>query len=73
MRRTLGQEIADSVPVAGSLVLVRARLPRQTFTFGGQAYRYYDGIPGRVDIRVRSIRLAVMIFPPLRGLFDRGR
>lgn len=73
VRRTLGQEVADTVAVQGAQVLVRARLPRPTFSFGGQAYRYYYGIPGRVDIRVRSVRLAVLIFPPLRGLFDRGR
>jgi membrane fusion protein (multidrug efflux system) len=71
VRRYLGQELADTVPVNGSLVLVRARLPRATFGFDGRTYRYYDGIPGRVDIRVRSLPLLVMLFPPLRTLFGR--
>lgn len=68
-RRTLGQEVGDAVPAQGSLVLVRARLPRATFNHQGRTFPYYDGIPGRVDIRVRSLRLAAMIFPPIAGLF----
>jgi membrane fusion protein (multidrug efflux system) len=71
-RRYLGQEVGDTVAMQGSLVLVRARLPRTTFTADGRTYRYYDGIPGKVDIRVRSLRLLVMLFPPLRELFGRA-
>jgi multidrug efflux pump subunit AcrA (membrane-fusion protein) len=71
-RRYLGQELGDTVAVQGSLVLVRARLPRSTFSVEGRTYRYYDGVPGKVDIRVRSLRLLVMLFPPLRELFGRA-
>jgi multidrug efflux pump subunit AcrA (membrane-fusion protein) len=66
VRRTLGQEIGDAVPAQGPLVLVRASLPRPSFSFEDQRYRYYDGIPGRVEVRVRERRLLAMLFPLLR-------
>jgi multidrug efflux pump subunit AcrA (membrane-fusion protein) len=71
-RRYLGQEVADTVAVTGPLVLVRARLPRRTFTVEGKSYSYYDGIPGKVDIRVRRTRLAVLLFPPLKQVLGHG-
>jgi multidrug efflux pump subunit AcrA (membrane-fusion protein) len=67
VRRYLGQELGDAVPAEGSLVLVRARLPQATFTYDGQRYPYYDGIPGRVDVRVRSSRLLALLFGWRRG------
>jgi multidrug efflux pump subunit AcrA (membrane-fusion protein) len=73
VRRTLGQEIADTLPAQGPLVMVRARLPLPTFGFEGQRYRYSDGIPGRVDVRVRSMRLAALLFPMLREGVGGGR
>lgn len=74
IRRYLGRELEDTLPVSteGPLVLVRARLPATTFDFEGQRYRYYDGVPGRVDVRVRTMRLAAMLLPPLRGIFGDG-
>jgi multidrug efflux pump subunit AcrA (membrane-fusion protein) len=71
-RRYLGRELGDTLPVEGSLVLVRARLPARTFTFDGRAYRYYDGIPGQVDIQVRTERLIVLLFPFLKAALSRG-
>jgi membrane fusion protein (multidrug efflux system) len=68
VRRYLGQELGDAVTVQGSLVLVRARLPERTFDFEGERYLYYDGIPGRADVRVRRMRLIEMIFPGLKAL-----
>ena len=65
VRRYLGHEVGDALPVEGSLVLVRARLPGPTFHWRGQDFRYYDGIPGRVDLRVRSVPLIAMLFPAL--------
>ena len=72
VRRYLGQELGDALPMQGSLVLVRARLPERTFDFEGERYLYYDGIPGRADVRVRRMRLLELIFPGLREL-TRGR
>jgi multidrug efflux pump subunit AcrA (membrane-fusion protein) len=69
VRRTLGQEIGDTLPAQGALVLVRARLLQPTFPFEGQRYRYYDGIPGKVDVRVRTVRLGALLLPMLREAF----
>jgi multidrug resistance efflux pump len=68
VRRYLGHELGDTLPVEGSLVLVRARLAEPTFQWKGQTFRYYDGIPGRVDVRVRSVRLLAMLFPAFEEL-----
>ena len=68
MRRYLGQELGDTLTVQGGLVLVRARLPQATFRWKGQDYGFYDGIPGRVDVRVRSLRLLAMLFPALEEI-----
>jgi membrane fusion protein (multidrug efflux system) len=72
VRRYLGNELSDTVPVQGSLVLVRARLPTDSFKFEGKTFNYYDGIPGHVDIRVRSLRLLVMIFPVFKEILRDG-
>jgi multidrug efflux pump subunit AcrA (membrane-fusion protein) len=68
MRRYLGQELGDTMAVQGGLVLVQARLPHATFRWKGQDYGFYDGIPGRVDVRVRSLRLVAMLFPALEEI-----
>jgi multidrug efflux pump subunit AcrA (membrane-fusion protein) len=68
VRRYLGQELGDTMPVEGSLVLVRARISEPTFQWKGQSFRYYDGIPGQVDVRVRSVRLISMLFPAFEEL-----
>jgi biotin carboxyl carrier protein len=72
IRRYLGPEVADTIAVHGSVVVVHARLPGKTFNFESKTYRYYDGIPGRVSIRVRTLRLLTMLVPSLRGLFEAG-
>ncbi|HWE31014.1 MAG TPA: efflux RND transporter periplasmic adaptor subunit [Polyangia bacterium] len=72
VRRYLGNELGDTMPVQGSLVLVRARLPDATFKFEGKKLDYYDGIPGHVDIRVRSLRLLVMMFPVFKEILRDG-
>jgi hypothetical protein len=74
IRRFLGRELGDTLPLAteGALVLVRARLPTSTFDFEGQRYRYYDGVPGRVDVRVRTMRLGAMLLPALKGILGHG-
>jgi multidrug efflux pump subunit AcrA (membrane-fusion protein) len=68
IRRYLGHELGDTMAVQGGLVLVRARLPQRKFRWKGQDYDFYDGIPGRVDVRVRSLRLLAMLFPALEEL-----
>lgn len=72
IRRALGAGQADSLPIEGALVLVHARLTDPTFAFEGQRFRFYDGIPGQVDVKVGSVRIAALLFPAWKELF-RGR
>jgi membrane fusion protein, multidrug efflux system len=72
-RRFLGREVGDAVPVEGALVVVRARLPGAGFTYDGRSYRFYDGMSGRVEVRVRTMPILVMLFPALRGLYAHDR
>ena len=75
-RRYLGRELGDALPAGlpseGSLVLVRARLPERHFRFDGRTYGFHEGLPGRVDVKVRSQRLITLLFPALRALTGRG-
>jgi membrane fusion protein (multidrug efflux system) len=66
--RFLGAEIADSVPLAGPVVLVRAHLPARSFASDGRSLDYYDGLPALAQARVRSEPIAVMLVPALRTL-----
>jgi multidrug efflux pump subunit AcrA (membrane-fusion protein) len=72
-RRALGQSLGDTLPVEGALVLVRARLPSAGFTLDDRVYRFHDGMPGRVEVRVRSVAVLAMLFPALKGLFSHDR
>lgn len=58
VRRYLGANAADTVDIRGPLVLVRAHLPRRD--------DYFDGLPGRVDVKVRSESILTSLIPALR-------
>ena len=67
VRRFLGADAADTVELRGPLVLVRARLaPRSVHA--GEAARYFDGLPGHVDVRVRSESILGALVPALRAV-----
>lgn len=66
-RRFLGAGISDAVVLAGPVVLVVARLARETFESGGELYSYHDGILGTAEVRVRSERLLTMLLPGLKA------
>ena len=63
VRRYFGQELGDTLPIQGSLVLVRAHLPDPTFRWRGRPYRFFDGIPGHIDVEVRTLSIFAMLFP----------
>jgi len=67
--RFLGAEIADSVSLAGPVVLVRAHLPARSFASEGRSLDYYDGLPAQAQARVRSEPVAVMLIPALKRLW----
>jgi multidrug efflux pump subunit AcrA (membrane-fusion protein) len=69
-RRYLGSEIADAVMIPGAVILVEAVLPRDTFTSGGQAYAYHDGMHATMEVRVRSEPIILSLLPGLKSVIE---
>jgi membrane fusion protein, multidrug efflux system len=69
VRQYLGQEIADAVPVTGPAVLVKARLPSNTFQADGRSLSYHEGMLGTVDAHLRRQPILLSIIPALKSLF----
>jgi membrane fusion protein (multidrug efflux system) len=72
VHRFLGPEYGDTLPVAGPVVLVTARLPAPTFAFGRDELRYHDGMQGTVEVSVGAQSVLAALVPGLRTLL-RGR
>ncbi len=72
VRRYLGQDLADSLPITGPVVLVRARLPNRTFSSEDRRFSFYSGIPARGDVRLRSESILVTLMPALRALMGKS-
>lgn len=72
VRRYLGASAADTVNLAGPLVLVRARLKAHAAD-DDDAHLYFDGLAGRVDVRVRSEPILVAMIPGLGSLGGHAR
>jgi membrane fusion protein (multidrug efflux system) len=68
VRRHLGPELADAVPVAGPVVLVKARLPARSFQHQGRSFNYFDGMPAKAEARVRVQSILLLLVPGLKGL-----
>jgi len=68
VRRYLGANAADTVELKGPLVLVRARLEPRAMGDDDAANRYFDGLPGHVDVKVRAESILVSLIPALRAL-----
>src|SRR5262249_17721572 len=69
IRRYLGPELGDALPLEGAGVLVRARLPAASFTDGGKTFEYFEGMQGMAEARVRSESILLALVPGLRALF----
>jgi len=72
VRRYLGQEIGDSVPVRGPIVLVTTSLPSRSFVAEGRTLQYYDGMQGTAEARVREETILFTLVPGLKALFGYG-
>jgi multidrug efflux pump subunit AcrA (membrane-fusion protein) len=70
VRRFLGQEIADSLTLQGSSVIVQAELPLRRFESGGHWHEYHDGMQTVVDARVRSESILIALVPGLKALVE---
>lgn len=64
-KRYSGQQIADALAVKGSLVLVRARLDRRTYTARDKTYAFADGQIARAEVAVRTRRVLAALVPAL--------
>ncbi len=67
-RRFLGPQVADSLELAGPLVLVRGTLPGDGFVADGHRYAYHDGMLANAEIRLHRESLIEALFPPLKQL-----
>ncbi|GMU07996.1 efflux RND transporter periplasmic adaptor subunit [Corallococcus caeni] len=67
-RRLLGAELSDSFEVEGPIVLVRASLRDSGFFSDGRRFNYFDGMPARAEVRVRSESILLMLIPGLKEL-----
>jgi len=66
--RFLGPQ-AEAAPIQGPVVVVRARLPAESFSEGEQEYRFHDGMSGAAEAEIRSERLLYALVPSLRELW----
>jgi multidrug resistance efflux pump/GAF domain-containing protein len=67
-QRFLGPALADSIALAGPVVLIEARLPSAEFSVDGISYRYHEGMQATAEIRVRSESLLELLIPGLQGV-----
>ncbi|PTL79847.1 efflux RND transporter periplasmic adaptor subunit [Vitiosangium sp. GDMCC 1.1324] len=70
LKRYLGPDLADTVEISGPIVLVRAPIPSRTFSANGRVLGYFEGMPARVQVAVRSEPIFVAMIPGLKVLFS---
>ena len=66
--RMLGPQLADTLPLGGGVVMVRARLPGRTFVSDDEVYPFHDGMGGEVDVRLDAETILEMLIPALGEL-----
>jgi multidrug efflux pump subunit AcrA (membrane-fusion protein) len=71
-KRYLGPERADSVPLRGSIALVRATLPVQGFQGGRGRHRYAPGLQGVARVRLRTESALRQLIPLLKEATEPG-
>jgi membrane fusion protein (multidrug efflux system) len=70
VNRLLGTDRDGSLKLdPGGKVFVTGKLSAQTFTSEGERYRYYDGLSGTAQVRVRREPILVALVPALRRIF----
>jgi hypothetical protein len=65
LRATAGAAIADALQVTGPVAIVRATLPAASVDARGRELRIFDGMHGKVAIRLASERLIAKLLPPM--------
>jgi multidrug resistance efflux pump len=69
IRRFLPQELADTLPIQGPVVIVTALLPSPTFESDGKSYDYFDGMQGLAEARVDTKSILLTLIPGLEAVF----
>ena len=64
-RRFVGGKSGDSLPIKGSVVIVRAKLTRRTFEARDKTFVYHDGMTAKAEVSVKSRRVLVALVPAL--------
>lgn len=72
VRRFLGQEVADSLPLQGPSVIVQGRLASRQFKANGRWHEFHDGMSGVAEARVRSESILLALVPGLKALVADG-
>lgn len=68
--RDIAGQIAQGDSGGGGFVLVEARLPSTHFEASGRSYELSDGLPGTVEVPVRTRRVLSLLFPGLDDLTE---
>ncbi|HWO18439.1 MAG TPA: HlyD family efflux transporter periplasmic adaptor subunit [Kofleriaceae bacterium] len=63
--RYLGDRFKDSVPIAGQVVVVQARLATPTFSSEGTTYQLHDGMLGVAEVQLESRSVFQTLVPGL--------
>jgi multidrug resistance efflux pump len=72
LRRVLGPELGDAVPLQGPHVVIEAKVPNPTFVADGRTYSYYTGMPGTAWVQVRA-RNGWLVMLPIFEMFRKNR
>ncbi len=67
-KRMLGAQLADTLPLGGGLVMVRASLPTTSFTSGDRTFGYHDGMGGVAEVRMRDQTILEVLIPGFEEL-----
>jgi len=72
-RRLLGERLAGSMKLDGTVIPLCGRLPNAGFDSAGQRHLFRDGMQGTAEVRTGSQRLIFALLPGLESFFDGGR
>jgi membrane fusion protein (multidrug efflux system) len=61
--RFLGERLGDSLPLAGTVVVVEARLASPTFEADGETFQLHDGMIGLAEVQMQSRSLLMSMLP----------
>ena len=64
--RFLGDRLGDSLPLAGTVVVVEGRLRSPSFESDGETFQLHDGMIGHAEVQLQSRSVLTSLIPGLR-------